>query len=114
MLAVATGVGRGVAVAVAVGVGVEVRVATGGGATTRATRARFARGRGVARGLGLALWRSGALNALSAVSGSTCWLTQYVAPPPTAMQPATAAAAAPGRTPASGVGSEIRLYKENA
>src|SRR5215216_1799177 len=58
------------------------------------------------------LFRScdGATTFASPPIGSTSLVTQYVVPPPSARQPATAAAAAPGRTPASGVGSTAREY----
>jgi hypothetical protein len=99
-------------VAVCAGVdGVAVGVATNVGVAVR-------EGVGVADGF-LRTWRvvcvsacwlevAGPTMALRLLIGSTFWVTQYVVPPPTARQPAIAAAAAPGRMPASGVGSTAR------
>jgi hypothetical protein len=106
---VAVAVGCGVAVlagvdvatgdCVAVGVGVGVGLGVGDG-LRRTWRVTCARGR----------WLDWAVltRAVRRPNGSTFCVTQYVVPPPIARQPANAATAAPGRRPASGVGSMAR------
>lgn len=73
-----------------------------GGVESSAARARFA------WGFDLCSWCDvRARPVKTAIGSALCW-TQYVALLPTARQPATAAATAPGRAPASGVGSTVR------
>ena len=122
---VGSGVGSGVACTVAVG-----------GALVGVARRRRCRGRGVGVAVGVAVavvtalacdWRflrgssrfgscsrAGPTTCARPLIGSTFCVTQYVVPPPIARQPAIAATAAPGRAPATGVGSTARAYAELA